>query len=300
MNYAAKSYVESRIFDMSKVAETPTTVDVPHVSRVQLGQLNIDPGYQRELRKANLRNLRKWDWIKFNPLKVSRRVGGPRAGELFVWDGQHRYHVATELFGEKQAVTCIITPMTYEQEAEYFARQDEASVNVTTSAKFHALVEARDPVALDISRIVEEADFFITTNKNKSGPGRGLVAHGTLLRIYNQHGPERLQLILHIINAAWPPGVRDRNSHQVLSGLSLFLTSYPEADVARLITKLSEPDATPHRLAQHASVYSGMTGGKQVALSRAMLDAYNKHLRINHLEWAPARARSNAQRKKAG
>lgn len=263
------------------------TEDIPHTSRVRLSELNIDRGYQRESRRQKIAALlRNWDWVKFGTLSVSRRVGGPRAGQLFVWDGQHRYLAALEKFPDSQVVPCIITPMTCAEEARHFAEQDKDSSNVNAATKFRAMMQAQDPETLDIVSIVEGAGFHITTNNSKSLSGRGITAVTSIAKAYREGGPERLALLLQIINSAWPPGVTGRNSSDILNGLGHFLDTYPEAKMPRLVEKLSDPTASPLRIMQNSAAYRGVTaGGNTTAVSRAILDAYNKHSQANRLEY---------------
>lgn len=281
--------------------EIGTTNDALPCVRVMLGLLNLDRGYQREIRPHKIKHLKEnWDWVKFYPLRVSRRVGGWRAGELFIWDGQHRFLVASELFGEYQEIPCYISDMTHTQEALYFARQHEGESSIGGNARFKALVAAGDPAALDVMRITKEAGYHITiVGGGNASSGNTIAAVNNLEGMYKRMGPEGLQLTLHVASRAWPVGIPGRVEHKTLAGVAHFIHTFPEADINDLIQKLSLPDATPHRLLQSAAVYSGgmpNNKGMSPSLSRAIMDRYNKGRRANQrLSWDTVKHQKKAK-----
>lgn len=285
---------------MAELLETPTDAEyrtteqaIP-ISKVMLGLLNIDRKYQREIRPSKIKYLKDhWDWRKFHPLSVSRRVGGPRAGELFIWDGQHRYLTAGELFSEYQELPCTISDMTYQQEAEFFARQHEGSSSVGGNVRFRALVEAGDPEANDVVRVIKDAGYHVTlAGGGNINSGNTIAAVTTMLALYRRMGADGLRLVLHVASKSWPVGVPDRVAGKPLAGIAHFLHYFPQADVNHLIERLAQPDATPQRISQSASVYtvsgSASNGSTLNApMSRAIMDRYNRSLRgSKRLEWA--------------
>lgn len=287
--------------DLMERTDTRTTDEALPVVRVMLGLLNLDRGYQREIRPHKIRHLKaNWDWVKFYPLRVSRRVGGSRAGELFIWDGQHRYLAASELFGEYQEIPCYISDMTATQEALYFALQHEGETGVGGNARFKALVAAGDPAALDVMRITKDSGYYVTlAGGGNSHTGNTIAAISNLSSIYRNAGPEGLQLTLYVTSHAWPVGIPGRVEYKTLAGVAHFIHHFPEADIEHLIQKLMLPDATPQRLIQSAAVYSmGMPNSKGMnpSISRAILDRYNKGLRANQrLSWDTVKYQKKAK-----
>ena len=290
---------------VAMLEETKTVVQTPQIAHVMLGMLNIDRGYQRDIRDRKVKGLKaNWDWRKFDPLSVSRRIDGPRKGELFVWDGQHRYLAASELFSEYQELPCYINDLTYQQEAELFARQHENESAVGGNSRFNALLQAGDPEATDVVRIVQDTGFRVNLRQystHKGTEGNAIQAMAALLRLYQTLGPDELRVTLHVISRSWPVGVPERINARIIGGVAHFIHHFPEAKVEHLIAQLSLPDATPQRILQGAAVYSatgGSMGGLQPAASRAILDKYNRGLRgSNRLVWeigknAPRKART--------
>ena len=73
-----------------------------------VGELSVDPSYQRSIDNPSSRALikkiaREWDWSLFQLLVVSRRP----TGELYVVDGQHRLEAA-RLRGDLHDLPCSV------------------------------------------------------------------------------------------------------------------------------------------------------------------------------------------------
>lgn len=291
--------------------ETISGEGTPVIRRIPLRLLNValadpGPGYQREPNLNRVRKIaRAWDWGMYEPLIVSERKDGPRAGQLFIVDGQHRYLAALENFPEWQELPALVLPMTMEEEARRFARQGENRTGVNTRDLFRARLEANDPAAHDIVAVLAAAGWRISFNQTRSGST--IQAVNAVQNIYNHFGRELLALTLHVINSTYPESMEMRTDNRLITGIAHFLFHFPVVKVNLLIEKLSRPEAHPRRLLQNSALYatgSGGGGGAKgaSAVSRAILDQYNKNTSANRLDWdlkkyreLPAKKKGKAQ-----
>lgn len=290
---------------IANVNEAVSGDGTPVIRRVPLRLLNValaepGPGYQREPNMTRARKIaRAWDWGMLDPLVVSERKDGPRAGQLFIVDGQHRYLAALENFPEWQELPALVTPMTMEEEARRFARQGENRTNVNTRDLFRAKLEANDPVAHDIVRVIEDAGWRISFNQTRSGTT--IQAVNAAQNIYNHFGRELLALTLHVINGAYPESMEMRTDNRIISGVAHFLYHFPVIKVNLLIEKLARPEGHPRRLLQNSALYATGTGGGAkgaASVSRAILDQYNKNTSTNRLDWDLKKYRELPAKKK--
>lgn len=289
------------------VDEPISGAGTPVIRRIPLRLLNVSlaepgPGYQRTPNMSRVKKIaRNWDWGMYEPLVVSERKDGPRAGELFIVDGQHRYLAALEIFPEWQELPALVRPMTFEEEALRFARQGENRGGVNSRDLFRAKVEARDPDALDILAIIEEHGFRISYlgGGNESG-GSVITAISTLVSIYNGMGRDILRLALHVSSSAFPPSVQGRTDGRIIGGIAHFLYYFPVIKIPTLIEKLGRPEAHPRRLLQNSAVYSmgGNKAGGNVAVSHAILDQYNRGTSASRLDWDLKKYRGLPAKKK--
>lgn len=106
----------------------PALMHIP-MSRLHLAFATGEaPGYQRAANMDRVRKIaREWDWVQLNALTVSRRVGVPFPGRLFVVDRHHRLLAARLLFDPDQGLPCQVSPMDYKREAWVFANQNRNS-----------------------------------------------------------------------------------------------------------------------------------------------------------------------------
>lgn len=82
----------------------------PSLENHRIGDLNVDPAYQRSIEGGQSKSLiRKiamfWDWALFHPLSVARRADG----SLWVIDGQHRL-AAARLRRDLYDLPCVVGP----------------------------------------------------------------------------------------------------------------------------------------------------------------------------------------------
>ena len=267
---------------------SPVAIENVPLKMLNIALANPGPGYQRDAYITGVNKIAKnFDWDMFDPLLVSIRKDGPRAGELFIVDGQHRYLAASKIFPDTQEVPCMLVSMTYDEEAARFARQGENRRGINSRDLFRARIEARDPIALDVKRVVEEGGFRLATVGGGGGHNDIAAVHA-VYNIYTRLGKEILALTLYVIQHAYPPPTASRCEARIITGLAHFLYHFPVAKIDRLIEKLATPEGHPKRIMQNAAMYSVAAGHNtkgNPAVSRAILDQYNKNMSIHRLDW---------------
>ena len=149
-------------------------------------------GYQRKQGNTVLSIAKGWDDRKCDPLTVSYRNGS-----FYVVDGQHRL-AAAKLIG-KPDITCVISEMSYEEEADYFARQKENVLTVTAYRRLWAHKEAGDRSANDVFRIFADAGVSLVDGR-RCRPGECCSA-AVANSIYHTCGRDALVSVLHAIEA---------------------------------------------------------------------------------------------------
>ena len=126
----------------------------------------VDHTYQRMIEGPSSQKLirdiaERWDWRLCAPLTISIREDCEDPG-YYVIDGQHRLRAA-ELRGDIPELPCIISKFeTFEAEAMAFVSINSARRQVSAIDKFHARVAAKEPLALKIKLVVEDAGLSVT------------------------------------------------------------------------------------------------------------------------------------------
>lgn len=114
--------------------------------------------YQRSVEQKNVDKLiRNWNSLELYPVIVSFRDG-----KFNVVDGQNRIAAMRQMAGGGDVIVpCMIyTGMTYEQEAELYAKLDKGKRPLTPRQHTKALVESgSDAKILEIKCLVEDVGF---------------------------------------------------------------------------------------------------------------------------------------------
>lgn len=107
--------------------------------------------YQRPTEESRVNKIiREFDWDKVDPKCVNYR---PEEDKFAVMDGLHTL-TALEIMG-KEFIPCkVFINKTYEQEAAMFAAQNKGIKKITSVDEFRALVEAKDPDAITIMKVM--------------------------------------------------------------------------------------------------------------------------------------------------
>lgn len=172
----------------------------PKFRQVELASLRVDSAYQRNLNRARATRIAKdYNPFVFGALAVNER----RAGQLYVFDGQHRLEAARILGMEK--VPCLVySGMSRQEEALAFYHLDTKRVSLHAMDAFRALILARDKDALAVDRIVRSCGFTFETGAARYLAPRRIAAVHATQEIYAKGGEEALRTTLELIDGVWP------------------------------------------------------------------------------------------------
>jgi len=193
--------------------------------RIELIPLkDIDPsGYQRTTSGLQVVNIvKRFDEAKLGTLTVSKRDG-----RYYIIDGTHRVR-ALRTIGYTHAPCVVLTGLTYEQEAEYFRKQNQDKRLLTPGDLFKAGLASGDEQCVKIHKIVESNGFHI---------GKGnkdfykIASIHTLYTISEEYGYDVLDITLFLIANTWN-GIARATQSESLLGVAEFVSRFGLADFA--------------------------------------------------------------------
>lgn len=238
----------------------------------------VDRVYQRTLDKGRTTKMaHKWNQNLAGAMVVSKRSNG----HFYVVDGQHRHAAIQAMENPPEFVYCqVFEGLTVEEEALLFHDLDTLRRSLTSGQAFTALMAAKDPAALGITRAAEANG--LTVDYNRGAVAGNLRAFKTLQLIYHRSGEEMLTRILRVVSQAWPTDPH-AGASTVLKGLETFLKRYPTANHRLLVESLGR--TTPGQIDAQARAINGslMSSAIDKAVSNVILANYNKGKRTGRL-----------------
>lgn len=147
---------------------------------VELGDLFIDPKYQRPISANGEKNIRQvienFSWSLFSPIVICKRERGKYA----IIDGQHRA-IAALTHGGIAKVPALCINGTAHDEAKAFSVINGAVTAITPSQLWYARVIAGDQNTVLLDRLLNELGIRILRstlpeNKMKAGDTSAIVA----------------------------------------------------------------------------------------------------------------------------
>jgi len=175
----------------------------------------VPTNYQRGTDDAQVADIvNGFDEARLGALTVSLRDGN-----YHIVDGLHRSK-AMKALGYTHALCIVLTGMTYEQEAEYFRKQNENKRIISTFDDFKAGLESKNETCMKIDKIVRANDFQV---------GRGgffkIAAIRALFTIVEDYGFDVLDDTLCLIAATWN-GIAKASQIESLLGVAEFVHRY--------------------------------------------------------------------------
>lgn len=211
-----------------------------------LGELEIDPAYQRSIQgqvsQAHIRALaRDWNWSLCLPLVVARRVGADSQERLFVVDGQHRL-AAARLRGDIYDLPCVV--------GSYADTTAEAAAFVALNARrrtlgpldlFRAAVASGDDQAAVMQRLITDAGLALAPHTNRASWTPGVIdTVSGVRRILREHGEDVTGRSLAVLAGAFAGQVL-HYAGTLLPGIAAALADPPRgADDDLLVMILAE------------------------------------------------------------
>lgn len=193
------------------------------IRTLSTSQLTSGLPYQRPVLQKDVdKIIREWNGREITPVVVSFRDG-----KFNVVDGQHHIEAMRQKAGGRDVIVpCIIhTGMTYEQEAELYARLDRDKKRLTLRQYTKAVVEAgSDANILEVKRLTEDVGFIWALGEPTGEPFE-IAPIRALINAYQLLGGEAFARMLSLLAGAWQ-GTPNFLKASMLSGMALFVKTY--------------------------------------------------------------------------
>jgi len=226
----------------------------------------VPTNYQRGTDDSQVKDIvNEFDEAKLGALTVSLRDGN-----YHIIDGLHRSK-AMKALGYTHALCVVLTGMTYEQEAEYFRKQNKNKRIISTFDDFKAGLESKDEVCIRIDEIVRANDFQI----GKGGFFK-IAAIRALFTIVEDYGYTVLDDTLCLIANTWN-GIPKASQIECLLGIAEFVYRYGMVNFAeRLRDKFS---AIWYEYCEAMRIRGSIgTATSRKKFCRVLVEYYNKGL----------------------
>lgn len=193
------------------------------IRTLSTSQLTSGLPYQRPVLQKDVdKIIREWNGREVTPVVVSFRDG-----KFNVVDGQHHIEAMRQKAGGRDVIVpCIIhTGMTYEQEAELYARLDRDKKRLTLRQYTKAVVEAgSDANIMEVKRLTEDVGFIWALGEPTGEPFE-IAPIRALINAYQLLGSEAFARMLSLLAGAWQ-GTPNSLKASMLSGMALFVKTY--------------------------------------------------------------------------
>lgn len=226
--------------------------------------------YQRPVEpKAVEELMRDWDPRLLEPINVSFR-----SGEYNVLDGQHRITCMRKMAdGKDVIVPCrVFTGMTYEEEAEMYAKLDKSRRRLSMRESVNAEIESgANAEFADIKRLVEDNGFTWAMD-TPSGAAYEIGAVRALVSAYRLLGGAAFSRMLYLLANTWHGAPKSLKA-VMLAGMALFLKTYEtEIDNRAFIQRLSAVE--PEEILRRANA-DFSTNRTALRFARVLRENYN-------------------------
>jgi hypothetical protein len=252
--------------------------------RIELIELSkiVPAGYQRSTQDKQVNSIiAKYNEAKLDALLVSEQSNGT----FHVIDGAHRTEALREM-GYTHAMARILTGLTYEQEADLFARQGEDVRTLTGLDFYKAGIMAKNEVCLKLDKILSDNGFQVGKDKGKSF--KSISAVQTLQNIINEYGEKVLDETLRLIASTWN-GLRKSTSREFLIGIAEFVHRYGMGMFAeRMQDKYAVVCYEYTEAVKRGAFLINTHNTIRRNFCRVLVEQYNKGLRSNqkaYLKW---------------
>jgi hypothetical protein len=217
---------------------------------------------------------------KFTEAKLGVLTVSLRRGNYYIVDGLHR-SAALKKLGYTHAPCIVLTGMTYEQEADFYRKQDENKRPMSTFDDFKAGIEAKDEMCLNIQKILKDNKFQI---------GRGgfykIQSIQTLFVIVRDFGYKTLDDTLFLLANTWGDIAKASDS-EFLLGTAEFVYRYGIAEFSERLKSKFSVICYDYAESMRVRGSIGSTTSRK-KLCRIFVDHYNKGIRANskkRLQW---------------
>ena len=188
-----------------------------HIELVALADMELVSGYQRSTNSRQVeRIINRFDETKLGTLIVSAR-----GGQYHVVDGAHRCRALRKL-GYTHALCEVLTGLSYEQETEFFRRQNEDKRLLRPGDLFKAGLASGDEKCIRINDIVRANGFQVGYGGQNF---HKIAAIHALYMIVEEYGYDVLDDALCLIAGTWN-GIPKASQSESLLGVAEFAHRY--------------------------------------------------------------------------
>lgn len=156
--------------------------------------------YQRMIKEKHVKDIVD----HFDVHRFGEPVVNFREGHYYLIDGQHR--VSALIFmngGEPVDVKCtVFYDMTYAEEAQYFAKQDDGHMRQTGYGRIFASKEGKDPAAIGFIAANHQLGLRVSDDDDFKGE-RIIDAATTLFQMFNKYGARTYFRVMRMILDTW-------------------------------------------------------------------------------------------------
>ncbi len=250
----------------------------PALEWVPIDRIDVDSAYQRPLKPRLVEKiLTRFAWAKFGAVVLSRQEGG----RFTIVEGQHRWKAAT-LHPSIDAVPAVIVEHAdIASEAGSFLAINRDRMSVSSVEQYWAGLTAGDDWAIAISNVLHASGCDVVPELGHYRPNltNSISAIDRCLKRYG-HGATRRALL--VIRAAWPDEIRSLRG-TLITALSRIIRAndktIQEPDMVAVLRRESFA-----KLTAHAEAFRKLSGGSsETALSKALVEIYNKGKRTNQI-----------------
>jgi hypothetical protein len=238
--------------------------------QVQANKISSDTSYNRPINRKEVEDIIK----HFNPNLVNPCKLSYRDNKYWIFDGNHTLTALIERANGDDSiyVDCkVYTGMTREDEAKQFALQNGDAKKVSSSYQIRALAVSKDPEVMRFQKVTEQAGAkcsFCATNSPYH-----IKCYDTAFKLFKKHGDSHYYDVISTVIKAWS-GHPDSLRKEIICGVSILLTAFPNIDKTRLVTNLSKE--SPVEIISRAKSNEAVSGNTRFAVTLCVI--YNNQL----------------------
>jgi hypothetical protein len=211
----------------------------------------------------------------FDEAKLGILTVSERNGKYGVIDGAHRAR-ALRLLGYTHAPCLVLSGLTYQQEADYYRRQNQDKRLLSPGDLFKGGMAAGDEHCIRINSIVRANGFRLGSGCRNFYE---LASVRTLQTIAEDYGYDVLDSELRLIANTWA-GIPKASQRECLLGVAEFVSRYGTANFAARMQDKFGVIWYSYSEAMRARGTTG-TSASRKKLCRIMVEHYNKGIAKN-------------------
>jgi hypothetical protein len=225
--------------------------------------------YQRKTNTSQIKGI----IARFDEAKLGLPVVSERDDAYYLIDGAHRA-AAMRLLGYSSAKCIVLSGMSYEDEADFFRKQNENSRRINALNAYKAGLEARDVECVTIDALTNKYGFIVG-----SKGANGICSVFALTTIYKAFGADILDKTLSAIHVTWPHDEMARK-REFLVGIAEFMSRFNIPDFKENLG-IHSPSSIWRKYKEYAddSTKSSSDPALRKTFCRALVHHYNKSIR---------------------